>query len=111
MENWFAIIGLVDLKILKEGIVLKKWYDEEYEWEIEVIGFNKEDKETERFCRNGEEIGDMYTCTYGCPVNSQGQAIPYWPRYTVTAVNLPIEECVPSVNENMTSRMKHSWRS
>ena len=52
---------------------MKKWYDEEYEWEIEVIGFNKDNEETERFCRNGEEVGDKYTCTYGCPVNSQGQ--------------------------------------
>lgn len=49
---------------------MKKWYDEEYEWEIEVIGFNKDNEETEGFCRNGEEIGDQYTCTYGCPVNS-----------------------------------------
>ncbi len=54
---------------------MKKWYDEEYEWEIEVIGFNKDNEETEGFCRNGEEIGDQYTCTYGCPVNSQGQGI------------------------------------
>ncbi|MDE6969493.1 MAG: TIGR04076 family protein [Eubacterium sp.] len=54
---------------------MKKWYEEEYEWEIEVIGFNKDNNETERFCRNGEEIGDKYTCTYGCPVNSQGQGI------------------------------------
>ena len=30
---------------------MKKWYDEEYEWEIEVIGFNKDNEETERFCR------------------------------------------------------------
>ena len=36
---------------------MKKWYNEEYEWEIEVIGFNKENNETERFCRNGEEEG------------------------------------------------------
>ncbi len=34
---------------------MKKWYDEEYEWEIEVIGFNKDNDETERFCRNGEQ--------------------------------------------------------
>lgn len=54
---------------------MKKWYDEEYVWEIEVIGFNKDNEETERFCRNGEEIGDKYTCTYGCPVNSQGLGI------------------------------------
>ena len=33
------------------------------------------DKETERFCRKGEEIGDKYTCIYGCPVNSQRQGI------------------------------------
>ncbi len=40
-----------------------------------MIGFNKDDGETEWFCRNGEEIGDKYTCTYGCPVNAQGQGI------------------------------------
>ena len=54
---------------------MKKWYDEEYEWEIEVIGFNKDNDETVRFCRNGEQIGDTYTCTYGCPVNAQGYGI------------------------------------
>ena len=43
---------------------MKKWYDEEYEWEIEVIGFLRGDH-TEQYCRNGEEIGDRYTCTYG----------------------------------------------
>ena len=53
---------------------MKKWYDEEYEWEIEVTGFLRGDK-TEGYCRNGEEIGDRYTCTYGCPVNAQGQGI------------------------------------
>ena len=30
---------------------------------------------TERYCRNGEEVGDRYTCTYGCPVNQDGQGI------------------------------------
>jgi uncharacterized repeat protein (TIGR04076 family) len=53
---------------------MKKWYSEEYEWEIEVIGFLRGDK-TEGYCRNGEEIGDKYTCTYGCPVNADGQGI------------------------------------
>ena len=53
---------------------MKQWYDEEYEWEIEVIGFLRGDH-TERYCRNGEEIGDKYTCTYGCPVNQDGQGI------------------------------------
>lgn len=53
---------------------MKKWYDEEYEWEIEVTGFLRGDK-TEGYCRNGEEIGDKYTCTYGCPVNAEGHGI------------------------------------
>lgn len=53
---------------------MKKWYDEEYEWEIEVVAFLRGDH-TERYCRNGEEIGDKYICTYGCPVNKDGQGI------------------------------------
>lgn len=53
---------------------MKKWYDEEYEWEIEVVDFLR-GKHTEKYCRNGEEVGDKYTCTYGCPVNEDGQGI------------------------------------
>lgn len=53
---------------------MKKWYDEEYEFQIEVTGFLRGDH-TERYCRNGEEIGDKYTCTYGCPVNQDGHGI------------------------------------
>ena len=53
---------------------MKKWYEEEYEWEIEVTGFLNGDH-TERYCRNGEEVGYKYTCTYGCPGNAQGQGI------------------------------------
>lgn len=53
---------------------MKKWYAEEYEFKVEVIGFLRGTK-TERYCRNGEEIGDTYTCTYGCPVNACGQGI------------------------------------
>lgn len=53
---------------------MKKWYDEEYEWEIEVIGFLRGDR-TQHYCRNGEEISDKYTCIYGCPVNQDGQGI------------------------------------
>lgn len=53
---------------------MKKWYDEEYEFTIEVIGYLLGDR-TERYCRNGEEIGDTYTCTYGCPVSADGQGI------------------------------------
>ena len=53
---------------------MKKWYDEEYEFTVEVTGFLHGDH-TERYCRNGEEIGDKYTCTYGCLVNKQGHGI------------------------------------
>ena len=53
---------------------MKKWYNEEYEFTIEVTGFLHGDH-TERYCRNGEEIGDKYTCTYGCPVNQEGYGI------------------------------------
>ena len=53
---------------------MKKWYDEEYSFEIAVTGFLRSDH-TERYCRNGEEIGDKYSCTYGCPVNTQGYGI------------------------------------
>jgi uncharacterized repeat protein (TIGR04076 family) len=53
---------------------MNKWYAEEYEWEIEVTGFLRGDK-TENYCRNGEEIGDKYRCSYGCPVNENGQGI------------------------------------
>lgn len=53
---------------------MKKWYDEEYEFEIEVLKLIGSEH-TERYCRNGEEVGDKYTCTYGCPVNEDGQGI------------------------------------
>lgn len=53
---------------------MKKWFDEEYRFEIEVTGFLRGNK-TEHYCRNGEEIGDKYCCTYGCPVNDQGYGI------------------------------------
>lgn len=49
----------------------KKWYNEEYEWEIEVAGFLHGDH-TERYCRNGEEIGDKYTCIMGCRKSLSG---------------------------------------
>lgn len=85
---------------------MKKWYDEEYEWEIEVIGFNKDNEETERFCRNGEEVGDKYTCTYGCPVNTQGQGI----CSKVMMMMYPIMEAVRSGGdlENIGGDSKYS---
>ena len=66
---------------------MKKWYDEEYAFQIEVIGFLRGDH-TEGYCRNGEEVGDTYTCTYGCPVNANGQGI----CSKVMAVMFPVME-------------------
>ena len=40
-----------------------------------TIKMSKKGDHTERYCRNGEEIGDTYTCTYGCPVNKDGYGI------------------------------------
>ena len=48
--------------------------------------------ETEGYCRNGEEIGDKYICTYGCPVNAAGQGICSY----VMAVMFPVMEAVRS---------------
>ena len=39
-----------------------------------MTGFLRGER-TERYCRNGEQVGDRYTCTYGCPVNDQGYGI------------------------------------
>lgn len=70
---------------------MKKWYPEEYEWEIEVTGFLR-GNDPQGYCRNGEEIGDKYTCTYGCPVNAQGQGI----CSKVMLLMFPIMEAVRS---------------
>ena len=70
---------------------MKKWYAEEYEFQIEVISFLRGNS-TEHYCRNGEEIGDLYTCTYGCPVNAQGQGI----CSKVMMILFPIMEAVRS---------------
>lgn len=84
---------------------MKKWYNEEYEWEIEVTGFLRSDH-TERYCRNGEEVGDRYTCTYGCPVNADGQGI----CSKVMMMMFPIMEAVRSGGdlENIGGNSKYS---
>jgi len=70
---------------------MKKWYAEEYEWEIEVVGFLR-GNQTENYCRNGEEIGDKYRCTYGCPVNNDGYGI----CSKVMMIMFPVMESVRS---------------
>lgn len=87
------------------GVNHEKWYDEEYEFEIEVTGFLRSDH-TERYCRNGEEVGDKYTCTYGCPINSDGQGI----CSKVMMIMFPIMESVRSGGdlENIGGNGKYS---
>lgn len=70
---------------------MKKWFNEEYLFEVKVVGYLRGDK-TEGYCRNGEEIGDIYKCTYGCPVNAQGQGI----CSKVMMIMFPIMEAVRS---------------
>lgn len=70
---------------------MKKWFAEEYEFQIEVTGFLRGDC-TEGYCRNGEEIGDKYSCTYGCPVNEDGYGI----CSKVMMIMFPIMEAVRS---------------
>lgn len=84
---------------------MKKWYDEEYEWEIEVIEF-LHGEHTEGYCRNGEEIGDKYTCTDGCPVNKDGQGI----CSKVMMIMFPIMEAIRSGGdlENIGGSSKYS---
>lgn len=50
---------------------MNKWYDEEYGFTIEVIAVSHNNR-TEGHCRNGDEVGDVYKCTYGCPVDQNG---------------------------------------
>lgn len=51
---------------------MHKWYDEEYSFTIEVISVSH-NNQTENHCRNGDEAGDVYRCTYDCPVNQHGR--------------------------------------
>lgn len=53
---------------------MNKWYSEEYSFTIEVTAVSHDDR-TENHCRNGEEVGDVFRCTYGCPVSSEGRAV------------------------------------
>ena len=53
---------------------MKKWYSEDWTFEIEVVGYARGDC-ADGYCRNGEEIGDVYRCGYGCPVNQAGEGL------------------------------------
>ena len=44
---------------------MKNWYKEEYSFKITVIAVGTNGKPEN--CRNGHEVGDTYSCEYGCP--------------------------------------------
>ena len=45
---------------------MKKWYAEEFQFEITVLHI-KPDNTPENHCRMGLEVGDKFICEYGCP--------------------------------------------
>lgn len=45
---------------------MKNWYYEEYSFKITVLSI-KPDNEPLNHCRNGHEVGDEFSCEYGCP--------------------------------------------
>ena len=44
---------------------MKNWYKEEYSFKITVVSVGTNGKPEN--CRNGHEVGDTYSCEYGCP--------------------------------------------
>jgi uncharacterized repeat protein (TIGR04076 family) len=55
---------------------MKKWINEDYRFTITAIDgiWGPGDMRVRIGCRNGHEVGDTYTCQYGCPepVNGEG---------------------------------------
>ena len=44
---------------------MKNWYKEDSSFKITVISVGADGKPEN--CRNGHEVGDVFTCEYGCP--------------------------------------------
>lgn len=55
---------------------MKKWINEDYRFTVSVIDgiYGPGNTRIRIGCRNGHEVGDTYTCEYGCPepVNGEG---------------------------------------
>lgn len=56
---------------------MHKWYDEEYEFTVEVTGFLRGDK-TEHYCRNGDRSGISIIVLMAVP--SMGRAAESAPK-------------------------------
>lgn len=53
------------------GVAMKRWYEEEFSFKITVVAVGHDDNP--RNCRNGHEVGDTYSCEYGCPMPQNGE--------------------------------------
>ena len=49
---------------------MKKVYKEEDAFKIAVVSVAPDNRPEN--CRNGHEVGDTYTCEYGCPISAEG---------------------------------------
>ena len=72
---------------------MKKWYDEEYEFNVEVTGFLHGDH-TERYCRIGEEAGDK----------ARGRAADFLGERTVQQTD---EEAVERTRHKALNKRQH----
>ena len=76
------------------------WYKEDYQFKITVVSVGP-DGEPKR-CRKGHEIGDTYTCEYGCPGGFCSKSM---------AILFPLMEAVRSGGELsnlLTGASKHT---
>jgi len=79
---------------------MKNWYKEEYSFIITVKSVGTDGKP--EHCRNGHEIGDAYTCEYGCPGGFCSKSM---------AKLFPLMEAVRAggdLSNLLTGAMKHS---
>lgn len=49
---------------------MKKYINENWSFTVTVIDHTK--NKSPLHCRNGHEVGDTYTCEYGCPMPANG---------------------------------------
>lgn len=52
---------------------MKKWYNEDYSFQITVLSVGSDGRPEN--CRNGHEVGDTFSCEYGCPAGFCSKSI------------------------------------
>ena len=55
----------VNAEFYRRRLIMKKWYQEDWRFKIEVLSVGRENKAEE--CRLGLEPGDTFECAYGTP--------------------------------------------